>query len=142
MTANTTDNESRTLHLRVAAAERTRNELLGAIRAMERGEEVESRHVLDLPDEAALARVVSETNLALVRAIARNAPESTHATAALVDHDYKDVHRNFTELADLGVIELNEEGRSKRPVVRFNELVIEVPMTDDPDTDTTDALTV
>jgi predicted transcriptional regulator len=109
---------------------------------MERGEEVESRHVLDLPDEAALARVVSETNLALVRAIARNAPESMHATAALVDHDYKDVHRNFTELADLGVIELNEEGRSKRPVVRFNELVIEVPMTDDPDTDTTDALTV
>jgi predicted transcriptional regulator len=44
------------------------------------------------------------------------------AVAELVDRDFKEVHRNLTELEALKVIDLNEDGRSKRPVVRFDEI--------------------
>jgi len=48
--------------------------------------------------------------------------------ADLVGRDFKEVHRNLTELAALNVIELHEDGRSKRPVVRFDEIDIELSL--------------
>ena len=125
------EHERRTLTVRLGATERTRRETHDRIAAMERGEDVESRHVLVLEDEGDLARLVSETNLELLRAIRRHEPASMRATAALVGRDHKEVHRNLTELAALGVVEFEQDGRAKRPLVRFDAIEIEVRMTDD-----------
>lgn len=125
--------ETRTLHVRIGSTSETREELRRRVQSLERGEETEEMHVLTLHDEADLARIVNETNLELLRAIARNDPESLRETATLVERDYKQVHRNITELANLDVIRIEETGRAKRPVVDFDGIEIEIPVTSERD---------
>ena len=129
--------DERTLTVRIDAAERTRREARERIAAMERGEDTESRHVLVLEDDADLARLVSETNIELLRAIRNHEPTSMRETAVLVERDHKEVHRNLTELETLGIIEFERDGRAKRPIVRFDAIEIDIPVTaEDSDTET------
>ncbi|WP_135827700.1 HVO_A0114 family putative DNA-binding protein [Halorussus halobius] len=120
----------RTLQVRVGETNRTRREAREKIAALERGENVEDMLVLNLPNYAELARLTREKNLELLRALAQHDPASIRAAADLVDRDYKEVHRNLNELETLGVVEFEDDGRSKRPVVRFDELEIDVSLTD------------
>ena len=122
--------ESKTLEVRLDGENQT-DKLLADIQAMERGEDVPDRHVLVLDSEAELQRLLSPSNLDLLRAIRQHEPESMRATAELVDRDFKEVHRNLTELDALNVIDLIEEGRSKRPVVRFDEIDINLSLDSD-----------
>jgi len=126
--------DTTTLTVRVGDGTTTREQTRERIRAMERGEALENRHVLVLDDEADMQRLLSPANLALLRTIRKHEPESMRETADLVDRDFKEVHRNLTELETLNVIEFEQSGRSKRPVVRFDEIDIEVSL-DDGDTD-------
>jgi len=118
-----------TLTVRLGDGTKTREEALDRLRAVERGEELDEEHVLVFHDDADLQRLLSPANLQLLRAVRAETPESMRAAAALVGRDFKEVHRNLTELAALNVIEFQEEGRSKRPVVRFDEIDIEVSLT-------------
>lgn len=65
--------------------------------------------------------------LNLIEATRRDEPESINEAARVVDRDVKNVHEELSRLAQLGIIYYEEEGRSKRPVVWFDELVIELP---------------
>lgn len=128
---------NRTLHVRIASTEETRTDLRERVRALERGEETDEMLVLNLHDEADLARIVRPTNLELLRTIARREPRSMREVASMVGRDYKEVHRNLTELADLDVIRFEETGRSKRPVVEFDDIEVEIPVSAEPgETDT------
>ncbi len=118
-----------TLTVRVGDGEQTRSEARDRIRALERGEPVEDRHVLVLDDEDELQRLLRPTNLDLLRTVREHEPDSMRATAELVDRDIKEVHRNLSELEALNVVEFERNGRSKRPVVRFDEIDVEVSLT-------------
>lgn len=127
--------ETTTLTVRTGSGEQTRAETRQRVQALEDGDPVPPRHVLVLADEDDLQRLLSPANLALLRSIRRHEPASMRAAAELVDRDFKEVHRNLTELEQLNVIEFEEAGRAKRPVVRFDEIDIEVSLTEpEPDT--------
>lgn len=126
--------DTTTLIVRVGDGEQTKQETRDRLRALEAGEDIEDRHVLVLDDEADLQRLLSPTNLELLRAIREHEPESMRAAADLVDRDFKEVHRNLTELGTLNVIEFERSGRSKRPIVRFDEIDAEITL-DTGDTD-------
>jgi predicted transcriptional regulator len=130
--------ETTTLTVRTGSGERTRAEARQRVQALEDGEDIESRHVLVLDDEDDLQRLLSPANLALLRAIRRHDTASMRAAADLVDRDFKEVHRNLTELEQLNVIEFEASGRAKRPLVRFDEIDVEVSLTA-PETDTASA---
>lgn len=117
-----------TLTIRLGERERTRQESRERIAAAQRGESVDERHVLNIEREYDIARVLSEANIELLRTIAAHEPKSMRETATLVERDFKDVHRNLTELADLGIIEFVQDGQAKRPVVRFDELVVDIDL--------------
>jgi predicted transcriptional regulator len=117
-----------TLIVRLGDGAETRTEARERIRAMEQGAELPDRHVLVLDDEADLQRLLSPANLQLLRAIREHDPESMRAAADLVGRDFKDVHRNLTELESLNIIEFASEGQAKRPIVRFDEIDIEVSL--------------
>jgi len=127
--------DHKTLTVRLGGGDEERDALLDDIDAMERGEDVDDRHVLVLDEETELQRLLSPANLGLLRAIRAHEPESMRAAADLVERDFKEVHRNLTELEALRVIEFEQEGRSKRPVVRFDEIDVEVSLSAG-DTDT------
>ena len=58
------------------------------------------------------------SNLGLIEAIVSEEPASIRQLAEIVDRDYREVHRNLTELESLGVIEFDDDGSSKRPILR------------------------
>jgi Predicted transcriptional regulator len=69
--------------------------------------------------------------LELIEVIRRDEPSSINEAARVVDRDIKNVHEELSQLAQLGIIFFEEDGQSKRPVVWFDELVINLPF--DPD---------
>jgi predicted transcriptional regulator len=124
-----------TLEIRVGERERTREERLDRIEAAERGESVEERHILNIERERDVARILSAVNLELLRTIAEQKPQSMRETAELVGRDFKEVHRNLTELEALNLVEFEQEGRAKRPVVPFDAMKLDISFTSGHDGD-------
>ncbi|MFB6299358.1 MAG: hypothetical protein ABEH65_03785 [Halobacteriales archaeon] len=122
--------DTTTLHVRIESTDEFHEAVLENLSKIDadEGETIEEPHVLSLPDEEALSRVLSPTNVELLRAVVNGAPESMRETARLVDRDIKDVSRNLHELHELGLVEFEQEGRSKRPVVEFDRIEIDVPI--------------
>lgn len=132
------EDASRTLHVRLESADEFFDRVQEMVEVLEAGEAADGTASLglSLPDEQALARVFSVPNLELIRAIAEQNPGSMRELAELVDRDIKNVSRNLHELDQLGLVELVDDGRAKRPVVPYDEIEVRYPVRSrDPDGD-------
>jgi predicted transcriptional regulator len=100
------------------------------IKAAQEGEDLdEAQPVLNFGSYAELSRILSQKNLELLDAVFEYEPESIREAAELVDRDYKQVHRNLSELKDVGVIEFEGggSGRAKKPILAYDGLEIDIP---------------
>lgn len=93
------------------------------LRRAEAGESDEAieqdvRFVLNFEEFDDVDRLMRTSNLELVEAIVSERPESIRQAAAVVDRDYREVHRNLQELESLGVVEFVEDGNRKKPILR------------------------
>lgn len=88
--------------------------------AGEGGEAVEQnvRFILNFEEFDEVERLMRTSNLELLRAIVSRDPESIREAAAVVDRDYREVHRNLKELESLGVVEFETNGQRKKPILR------------------------
>ncbi|WP_276279227.1 transcriptional regulator [Halorussus caseinilyticus] len=88
--------------------------------------------VLNFESYADLSRLLSQKNLELLEAIAEHEPDSIREAAKIVSRDYKQVHRNLSELEDIGVLEFEGggRGRPKKPMLAYDGLEIDLPFTD------------
>lgn len=77
-----------------------------------------------------LGTLCRPTRVELLRAVARGTPASMREAARLVDRDVHGVHDDLRELAGLGVLDLEREGRARRPVVDYDDLRVEVALAD------------
>jgi len=66
--------------------------------------------------------------LELLEVISKHEPEGIREAAELVDRDYKQVHRNLSELDDIGVIEFKADGSgtAKKPKLKYDGLEIDI----------------
>lgn len=99
--------------LKVTVGERGRldQRTRSRITAAQEGERLDdAQPVLNFGSDAELSRLLSPKNLELLEAIAEHDPDSIREAAGLVDRDYKQVHRNLSELDDIGVIEFGGGG--------------------------------
>jgi len=121
--SKTTD---RTLHIRF----RKKNDdaLEEALAALDRGDTPEPHLEVVYHDPADIHRVTRPKSLELLRAIVQHGPESIRETARLVERDVSQVHRNLTELAELHLVELTDDGQSKRPSVWYDAIDIDLPL--------------
>jgi predicted transcriptional regulator len=117
-----------TLEVRVQPTEKLEDEVLEKVEAAERGEEVEPLRVLNLPNKRELSRLMSEKNLELLEAIKEEEPSSMRELSKIVDRDFREVHRNLKELEKLEVVEFEEKGQSKKPVVGFDSIEVKVDL--------------
>ena len=115
----------KTLTICVESTEDFLKDTLNSARRIDAGEEIDDGYLLSLPDEAALARVLSETNLELLRTIGREEPDSVRELARLVDRDVKNVSTAVNELADLGLVEFETNGRAKSPRIWYDDLEVQ-----------------
>jgi predicted transcriptional regulator len=82
-----------------------------------------------------LAQVFTPRAIDLLQVIARDEPASIREAARLVDRDIKQVSANLERLEEYGVVEFKEEGRAKRPLVEYDEIDIQLPLRQRPETD-------
>lgn len=125
-----------TLHIRIEPSEEFDDRVAAKLRAVDedRLEELDGERMLSLPEEESLDTVLSGKNLELIRATAGGEPGSMRELARLVDRDIKNVSRAVNELAELGLMELDAEGRAKRPRVPYDEIEVTYPLgTADPE---------
>lgn len=116
---------TKTLHVRIGI-EPDRSDLETTLEALDDGEEVSpgpSR--LSVESFETFQRVFRPTNLKLLQTIAEHQPASIRELARLVDRHPPEVTENVHELADYGFVELEEEGRAKRPTVWYDEIKVE-----------------
>ncbi len=96
----------RTLKVTVGERDRLNQRTRSRIKAAQEGEDLDdSQPVLNFGSYAELSRLLSPKNLELLETISKHQPESIREAADLVERDYKQVHRNLSELEDIGVIE-------------------------------------
>lgn len=128
-----------TLKVTVGERDRLDDRTRRRIETAEEGVDLDdAQPVLNFSSYAELSRLLSPKNLELLEAIAEHDPESIRRTAELADRDYKQVHRNLSELEDVGVIEFEGggSGRPKKPMLAYDGLEIDLPFrnpTDDTD---------
>ena len=118
--------------LRVTVGERDRldQRTRSRIRAAQEGEDLDdAQPVLNFGSYAELSRLLSPKNLELLETIFEHDPESIRETAELVGRDYKQVHRNLSELEDIGVIEFEGggSGQARKPKLAYDGLEIDIP---------------
>ena len=121
--SNTTD---RTLTIRFQ--EGSDDDLADALAALDQGDTPEPHLEVVYHDPADVHRVTRPNSLELLRAIVQHNPDSIRETARLVDRDVSQVHRNLTELAELHLVELIDDGQSKRPSVWYEAIDIDLPL--------------
>ena len=103
------------------------DDVTDGIEALERGDAVDSTPTLSFTNYDDLMDTLTPRVLDLIEAIRREEPASINETARVIDRDVKNVHEELSRLAQLGIIFFGEDGQSKRPVVWFDELVINLP---------------
>ncbi|MBX0287910.1 transcriptional regulator [Halomicroarcula sp. F28] len=121
--SNTTD---RTLHIRFQ--EGSDDDLEDALAALDQGETPEPHLEVVYHDPDDVHRVTRPKSLELLRAIVQHDPDSIRETARLVERDVSQVHRNLTELQELHLVELVDDGQSKRPSVWYEAIDIDLPL--------------
>jgi predicted transcriptional regulator len=116
-----------TLVVTVKSSSEFHDGVTDGIEALERGDAVDSTPTLSFTSYDDLMETLTPRVLDLIEAIRREEPASINETARVVDRDVKNVHEELSRLAQLGIIFFEEDGQSKRPVVWFDELVINLP---------------
>jgi len=98
------------------------------VRALDRGEDPEPSCGLTLGSEGRLRDVLDDRNVELIRTVAREEPESIRGLARLLDRDVRQVHDAVTELETLGLLNFDEEGRSRKPKVWYDSISVDIPV--------------
>lgn len=125
-TTGNPETADRTLHVRFRDGDETALE--DALAALDRGERPDPHFEVTYHDPADVHQVTRPKSLELLRAIVQHEPESIRETARLVDRDVSQVHRNLTELEELHLVELVDDGQSKRPSVWYDAIDIDLPL--------------
>jgi predicted transcriptional regulator len=128
-----------TLVVTVKSSSEFHDDVTDGIEALKQGDAVESPPTLSFTSYDDLLGTLTPRVLDLIETIRRDEPASINETARVVDRDVKNVHEELSRLAHLGIMFFEEDGQRKRPVVWFDELVINLPFDSETDNTTTAA---
>src|SRR6056297_2889059 len=115
-----------TLVVTVKSSSEFHDDVTDGIKALEQDDAEDTPPTLSFTSYDDLMETLTPRVLDLIEAIRQDEPSSINETARVVDRDVKNVHEELSRLAQLGIIFFEEEGQSKRPVVWFDELVIDL----------------
>ncbi|WP_439027741.1 HVO_A0114 family putative DNA-binding protein [Haloarchaeobius sp. DT45] len=111
------DAETDTLQVRLESAEEFYARLGGG-----------DRDALSIRSEEELARLFAPSNLRLLRTLRDEHPTTVASLTAAVDHDLSEVETRLKALESFGLIDLVEHDKSVRPVPKFDEIAVTIPL--------------
>lgn len=116
---------TRTLHVHIGSRP-DHTDLEESLAAIDAGDDISAAPSrLTVESLATFNRVFRQTNLELLQAIAEHEPASIRELARLVGRHPPEVTENVTELENCGLIEVETDGRSKRPRVWYDEISVD-----------------
>ena len=118
-----------TLKVTVGERDRLDQRTRSRIKTVQEGEVLDAAQpVLNFGSYAERSRLLSPKNLQLLEEISEHEPKIREA-AELVDRDYKQVHRNLSELEGIGVLEFDGGGvgQARKPKLAYDGLEIDIP---------------
>jgi predicted transcriptional regulator len=119
---------TRTLYVTIGT-DSNRTDLKETLGKIDAGEDVDPADpTLAVADIETFGKIFRPTNLTLLAAIAKHEPGSIRELARIVNRHPPEVHSNVHELVDYGLVELEDEGQSKRPVIRYDEIEADIPL--------------
>lgn len=119
---------TRTLHVSIGSSI-DHDDVRETLAALDRGDGVEpAEPELHIDSLATFGRLFRATNLELLRAIINHGPESIRALARAVDRNPPEVLENLNELEAHGLVEFEQDGRAKRPVVPYDGIDVDIPL--------------
>jgi len=98
------------LEIRIGAAADALDRFEAAWNRVQEGRATRPLEVLSFSDLPLLTRTLSPARWALLQAL-REEPASIYQLAKRLGRDYKNVHTDVTQLAAIGLIERDDEGR-------------------------------
>lgn len=121
------DEKEKILHVRVVGTV-DKDPVAEAMQALDEGDEPDRSYGLTLETESQINEVLDDKNLELIRTVAREDVESIRDLARRLDRDVRQVHDAVTELETLGLVELEEEGKRKKPRVWYDSITVDIPV--------------
>ncbi len=118
----------RVLEVRVQSFEEFADESREALQKAVEADEYEPA-VLAFETPGQALSLFTDARYELLEAIRREQPGSIRELARVLDRDVRAVHRDLDALAEHGIVEFEQEGRAKRPVVGYEEIRIDVDLT-------------
>lgn len=102
--------------------------------ALEKVEEViedgidDKERIIAFEDARSIQRVLTPKRLELIKSVMEDPPESMRQLASRLERSPSEVHNDVHLLGDYGIIEIQEVGRSKQPIVPYESIKIEVEL--------------
>lgn len=121
-------NTASTLVVTVTSSKQFHGDVTDEIEQLDAGEPVDTPPTLSFTSYEELLKTFTPTTLDLIETIRREQPASMNEAARAVDRDVKNVYEQLNRLEKMGVIYFSEEGQSKRPVVWFDELIVDIEL--------------
>lgn len=119
---------TRTLHIRFGTDD-TFDGVIDDLETVDAGAPVEAgESVLAVESTDTLGRILRPTNLDILRAIVQQEPASIRELARQLGRGPAEVLENVNELEQYGLIAFERDGRSKRPVVWYDEIDVDIDL--------------
>ena len=89
---------------------------------------IQPENVMMSNDLSVIHRIISKARLKAFASIKAYQPANVHELAQLLHRDYTNVWRDCQVLANCGIIELKEKGKETQPVVLYEQIVLDFPV--------------
>jgi len=84
---------------------------------------------------ADIRQLLTDRRIELMRTLMTDTPESISALADRLDRNYADVHSDIGVLADHHIVYFETDGQSKRPVIPYDRVRVDIEVVGDTETD-------
>lgn len=110
--------------LRITSAdeEQHRRDARERLARWEAGESVP--YVVNFQDPSDLRALLTDRRVELLRSVMADPPASIRALADRLDRDVKTVHEDLGVLAEYDVVQFDQDGRAKRPLVPYDTIEV------------------
>jgi predicted transcriptional regulator len=88
----------------------------------------ETHDVIAFADPDELGRLMTRRRMELIETVMTDPPDSIRDLAEKVDRGLREVHEDVHLLADKGIVELEEDGKAKKPRIPYDNVRIEVDL--------------
>jgi predicted transcriptional regulator len=126
----TTGIRSKDVTIRIKPFENAMDEAINVMWNLKQGKKVKPKKpTLTFPDLETLRTILTDERLRLLQTVNEKKPKSLYELAQLLNRKYPNVYTDAKKLEELGLIELRGHNNQNQPLLQYEKIRIEIPLT-------------